>query len=109
MHKLVRDKIPELVFNGGFPNPGTTRTVEGESHQAALINKFDEEIQEVRVAFFKLSDEDEVVKELVDVLEIAYSIAELRGVDRDTLDAMVDLKREERGGFEKGFIMEFNK
>jgi len=37
--------------------------------------------------------------ELVDILEIIYRVAELRGVSRGQLESLREAKKAERGGF----------
>lgn len=109
MHnKLVRDKIPDIIFNSGHPAPGAFKVVDGIGLQAALINKFDDELKELRLSLFKeLSPDgsDPVIEDLVDVLEIAYSLAEMRGISKEKLDIIRLTKREYHGGFEHGYIM----
>ena len=112
-NKLVRDKIPELVFNSGHHTPPRFKTSSGTDLQASLINKLDEELREVSVAFFSEKTDDGdvpdgVIEELADVLEVAYSIAKLRGVSNDELDKVRQTKLEKHGGFEHGYIMDMN-
>ena len=109
MHnKLVRDKIPDIIFDSGHPNHGAFKSVTGTELQLALVEKFDEELNEVRVAFYSQQADDapdRVIEELVDVLEIAYSLAKMRGISNEALNEARMAKHEKRGGFELGFIM----
>ena len=63
----------------------------------ALENKLNEEVKE----YFESKD----VEELIDVLEVIYRIAELRGFSKDKLEALRLKKKSEKGGFEKNLLL----
>lgn len=72
--------------------------VRGASFLAALNEKLIEELEEYI--------QDHKVEELVDLLEVAPTIAKLKGVSEDQLLQMVEKERLERGGFTEGTILE---
>ena len=61
-HKLVRDKIPEILDGKGVSYE--KRTASPEEYKAELIKKLDEEIQE----FAEAGDPEE----LADVVEVVF-------------------------------------
>ena len=95
-HKLVRDRIPEIIReNGETP---VTRQVSGDEYHEFLVEKLHEEVTE-----FEESGE---VEELADVLEIIYALREFEDVSADELEAIRQRKADERGGFEEGIVLE---
>ena len=87
--KLVRDKIPEIISRGG--DKPVIRVLDADSYRLELRRKLQEEISE-----FVESGQAE---ELVDILEIVYSLASVEGISRYKLEEMRKEKRKERGGF----------
>lgn len=65
-NKLVRDKIPQIIFENEGKNSQTS-ILEGKALQEALLRKLDEEIAEYKEAY---SDE-----EMADILEVLYALA----------------------------------
>ncbi|WP_292378015.1 hypothetical protein [Methanosarcina sp. UBA289] len=61
-----------------------------------LENKLEEELKEYL--------ESKELEELVDLLEVIYRIAELRGSSKAELEAIRQRKKQEKGGFEKNLI-----
>lgn len=88
-HKLVRDKIPEIIRSGGeLPN---VRILDQEEYLACLEMKLDEEVSEFH--------RDKNAEELADILEVVYALAEGIGCPKEALHAAYDQKHAERGGF----------
>lgn len=99
-HKLVRDKIPELIHANG--EIAITRQLSETDYKAALETKLHEEVAE-----FCESHEPE---ELADILEVVYTLAESQGVSEAALNEIRQHKRAERGGFrDKIFLIETHK
>ncbi len=94
--KLVRDKIPEVIRrDGGVPY---THFATGSELEASLWNKLDEEVAEFQ--------ESRDVRELADVLEVVYALADFYGVKPEELEKRRQEKFSERGGFYLGIILE---
>ncbi|MHA2117589.1 MAG: nucleoside triphosphate pyrophosphohydrolase [Candidatus Thorarchaeota archaeon] len=94
--KLVRDRIPEIIKQtGGDPR---VRVVSGSELDKLIRLKIVEEAQELLS-----SGEDE---EIVDILEALEALLVHRSIDRATIEDSRLKKREERGGFVKGFVLE---
>lgn len=94
--KLVRDRIPEIIEDDGA-DPVLREAAEGEV-EALLADKLVEEAEEFR--------DDRELEELADVLEVMKRLVEVRGGTWEELDDLRQKKKEERGGFDKGFVLE---
>ncbi len=95
--KLVRDRIPEIIEEAG--KQCTTHRVEDRAEKIDyLVQKIEEELEE-----YEESGEKE---ELADILEAFYSLLELENMDLDDLERIRVKKKEKRGGFSKGIILE---
>ena len=93
-HKLVRDKIPDIISqNGEMP---ITRILSLEEFKVELEKKSKEELFEVLQ-----SNGEERVEELADLLEVMISLAHLEGKSLEDIIHLCDEKRKERGGFQK--------
>lgn len=95
MGKLVRDRIPEIMRQQG--KSPVIETIEGETLRLALKDKLVEEAMELRSGV--------LTEELVDVLEVIDELIDSYGLDRREIEAVRERKREERGGFKKGFFL----
>jgi predicted house-cleaning noncanonical NTP pyrophosphatase (MazG superfamily) len=93
--KLVRDRIPEFIAAEG--TVAITRVLEVGEFARQLRAKLDEELAEF--------DASGAVEELVDLQEIVYALAALQGVTNAELDALRQMKRTERGGFERRLLL----
>ena len=87
--KLVRDKIPQIIRNGG--DIPIIRMLDDEEYLICLEKKLDEEVAEFH--------RDNNTEELSDILEVVYALGEVNGYSREELNRLCDRKREERGGF----------
>ena len=95
-NKLIRDKIPEIIMErGAVP---ITKNVDNEEFEELLKEKLREESEE----FIDNNKTDE----LVDILEIVYKLADLKGIDQDELENLRVEKQQKRGGFDKGIFLE---
>ena len=71
-HKLVRDKIPEIIeLNGG---KAEYRVLNAEEYRQALETKLDEEVLEFH--------QDKTAEELADILEVVFALAATAGCSR---------------------------
>lgn len=91
-HKIVRDRIPEIIAKSG--KACETELVSGEEALLGLEEKLLEEVNEY------LQSRD--AEELSDILEVIHAIAYWRGMGFEDIERIRIEKREERGGFEKG-------
>ena len=96
-NKLVRDKVPTAIVQGG--DEAITSVLEDkEEILFALDEKLDEE-----VCYYQVTKE---MAELADVLEVIHAIAEANGITFEELDQIRLHKRETRGGFTKMILLE---
>lgn len=94
--KLVRDKIPELLMRSG--RRPVFRRVSGDELKEYVSAKILEEAKE-----FATSSE---IEELVDLLEIVYFRFQLEGFSVQEAQDLMVRKRQERGGFEGGVVLQ---
>ncbi|MFB2939335.1 nucleotide pyrophosphohydrolase [Aerosakkonemataceae cyanobacterium BLCC-F154] len=93
-HKLVRDKIPEIIQQSGLKCE--TLTLAESEYREALRQKVVEEAQEIAVA-----EEQNLITELADIYEVIDTIIETYGINRELIIAEQIRRRNERGGFQK--------
>lgn len=90
-HKLVRDKIPEIILEQG--NVPRTEVYDDEGYSLALKQKLKEEFDEY--------NENDDIEELADIVEVVFAIVQHKGVSLSAFEQMRIKKYHERGGFEK--------
>lgn len=96
-NKLVRDKVPQAIVQGG-DEALTTVLEDKDDILFALDEKLDEEVCDYQVT--------KEMAELADVLEVIHAIAEANGITYEALDELRLQKREKRGGFTKMIRLE---
>ena len=94
-NKLVRDKIPEIIENGG--SRPEIRILEDEEYRIYLEKKLDEEVGEYH--------RDKNAEELADILEVVFALADAIGCTREELMRVYQKKNDERGGFGKRYFL----
>ncbi len=94
-HKLVRDRIPEIIAAGG--NSCETEILSSGDYLKMLDAKLSEELAEYH--------KDQNLEELADLLEVIYACAAARGSSAEELEAVRLEKRNARGGFEKRILL----
>lgn len=94
-NKAVRDKIPEIIMAEG--NECEYSSLSDNEFLFYLEEKLTEELKEYQ--------ESHKIEELVDILEIIYRIAELRGVSKSQVDLLRNKKNEERGALGKNLFL----
>ncbi|MBY6275846.1 nucleoside triphosphate pyrophosphohydrolase [Symbiobacterium thermophilum] len=94
-HKLVRDRIPEIIEASG--RTCVVRVLDDQAYLDSLHRKLEEELQEYLTTHS--------LEELADLLEVAYAIAEFRGVRPEQLEQVRREKREARGGFRRRLFL----
>ncbi|MBW9152344.1 nucleoside triphosphate pyrophosphohydrolase [Clostridium estertheticum] len=95
-NKLVRDKIPEIIKTAD--KNFDIHYAKKEEILPLLETKLNEEVSEYL--------EDKNLEELADVMEVLYGLANALGYSEKDLINKRNEKKEERGGFEKGIVLE---
>ena len=88
--KLVRDRIPEIIFSREGKEPRVRIATDVEYWQK-LKEKLSEEVAE----FLKC----ESTEELADILEVMHALSRYRGIDELELAKLILKKELEPGGF----------
>ena len=94
-HKLVRDRIPEIIAASG--KKCVTEVMSDADYIAALDTKLEEELHEYY--------EDHSIEELADLLEVLRACAVARGYTLEQLEAVRAEKAAKRGAFEKKLLL----
>ena len=100
-HKLVRDRIPEIIRSHG--DTAVTRVLTKEEFAGALREKLLEEVGELRAA----RTQEELMGEVADMLEVLEALLEHEGITWDEVTAVQSHKREKRGGFSEKVFLEY--
>jgi predicted house-cleaning noncanonical NTP pyrophosphatase (MazG superfamily) len=95
-NKLVRDKIPEVIKKSG--KSCIVRQVKDDEKFTLLKEKLKEEVQEFL--------QDENLEELADIMEVLVGLANSLGYREEDLLKKRNEKREDRGGFKEGIVLE---
>lgn len=95
-HKLVRDKIPEIIEAQG--KTCKVRTLSDDEYLKMIDAKLDEELAEYH--------EDQNIEELADLMEVIYAAVKARGYTVEELEKVRAQKAEKRGAFEKKLLLE---
>lgn len=95
-HKLVRDKIPQIIEESG--KACKTRILSREEYRKMLDEKLEEELAEYQ--------ESKSLEELADLLEVMAAVVEARGYTWQELTRVREEKREARGGFREQILLE---
>ena len=94
-HKLIRDRIPEIIETQG--QCCIVKQLSDEEYLKMVDAKLDEELAEYHT--------DQNLEELADLLEVIRAAAIARGYTLDELEAVRAAKAEKRGGFEKRILL----
>ena len=94
-HKLVRDKIPEIIELSG--KTCVTEILSDADYLRMVDAKLDEELAEYH--------EDQNIEELADLIEVIYAAAKARGYTLEQLETVRTEKAAKRGAFEKKFLL----
>ncbi|MGB3366435.1 MAG: nucleoside triphosphate pyrophosphohydrolase [Acidaminobacteraceae bacterium] len=95
-NKLVRDFIPEVITRS---NKSFTSHIATESeYKYELFKKLREETEELI--------NEPCIEEIADILEVLDSIKKLYGFSDKEISVTKLKKLKERGGFEKGIVLE---
>lgn len=94
-HKLVRDRIPEMIETDG--RTCVCETLSEEDYLVFLDQKLSEELAEYQ--------ESHSLEELADLLEVIQAVVKARGWKLEELEQMRAEKAAKRGGFEKKILL----
>jgi predicted house-cleaning noncanonical NTP pyrophosphatase (MazG superfamily) len=94
-NKAIRDKIPEIIQKDG--HSCNIQTLSDEKFLVEIEKKLSEEVAEYQ--------NDKNPEELVDILEVIYAIAQLKGISKEELEKIRVKKLQDRGGFEKNLFL----
>lgn len=95
-NKLVRDKIPEIIR--ASDKECEVSVVCGKEKTELLEKKLMEEVGE----FLEAKN----LEELADIMEVLFGLAEDLGFSEEELVKSRNDKRNERGGFSEGIVLE---
>ena len=94
-HKLVRDRIPEIIEADG--KICTWETLSEGAYLQLLDEKLSEELAEYQ--------ESKSLEELADLLEVMQAVVKARGWTLEELERVRANKAAKRGGFEKKILL----
>ena len=94
-HKLVRDRIPEIIEADG--KTCVCETLSDEDYLSLLDQKLNEELAEYQ--------ESKSLEELADLLEVMQAVVKGRGWTMEQLESLRAEKAAKRGGFEKKLLL----
>ena len=94
-HKLVRDRIPEIIEADG--KICVCEMLSDEEYIRLLDQKLNEELAEYQ--------ESKSMEELADLLEVMWAVVRARGWTLDELEQVRADKAAERGGFAKKILL----
>lgn len=94
-HKLVRDRIPEIIEANG--KICVWETLSQEDYIRLLDEKLNEELSEYQ--------ESKSLEELADLLEVMQAVVRARGWTLEELEHVRADKAAKRGGFEKKILL----
>ncbi len=95
-HKLVRDRIPEIIEADG--KRCVIHELDEKTYREKLIEKLHEELAE-----YEASGDPE---ELADLYEVILALLALEGEDQISLEMRRSKKEQRRGGFERRLLLE---
>ena len=96
-HKLVRDKIPELIHLNG--KTCKTRNLNQDEFSFELKRKLEEEVKEFL--------DNTSGEELADIIEVVESLASMEGISLNDVLRIKEEKKEKRGGFSDQIFLEY--
>ena len=94
-HKLVRDRIPEIIEASG--KTCTVEVLSDEDYLKMVDAKLDEELAEYH--------KDQSIEELADLLEVIFAATIARGYTLEELEQVRAEKALKRGSFEKKLLL----
>ncbi len=109
-NKLVRDKMVDIwnsdKVKGDVYNDIAYKYINKEEVLEKLKDKIHEETKEVMEAYDE-EDKTHLKEELGDLIEVIDAILYHNDIDLEEVLKMREIKKEKRGGFEKGLYLEW--
>ena len=93
---LVRDRIPELIERSG--RTPKAKMLEDNEFLKATIAKLKEEVAQY--------EKNKTMEELVDIVEIVYSILKVKTVGLDEFERLRIIKNVEKGSYDLKIFLE---
>ena len=97
-NKLVRDLIPDIINQ---KNLATTNLLDPKNHLTEIKRKLYEEVEE----FNSATNRRDSLEELADILELIHAALPFYEATYTELEKIRLLKKEKKGGFEKGIFL----
>jgi predicted house-cleaning noncanonical NTP pyrophosphatase (MazG superfamily) len=94
-HKLVRDRIPEIIESSG--KSCITEVLSDQEYLRMIDAKLDEELAEYHA--------EPNIEELADLIEVIHAAAIARGYSIEQLEQVRVDKAAKRGGFRKKILL----
>lgn len=94
-HKLVRDRIPEIIEADG--KTCVCETLSDKEYLCLLDQKLKEELAEYQAS--------KSMEEMADLLEVMQAVVKARGWTMEQLESLRAEKAAKRGGFEKKLLL----
>ncbi len=101
-NKLVRDLIPEIIERNG--DNAVVHVLDEKKFKKELLKKLIEESKEVLEAE---TNEEELKKEVGDVLEVLDYIIKSFQFNKTEIEKIKTDRKEKRGGFERQIFLEY--
>lgn len=98
-NKLVRDKIPENIWQRG------ESVTTAQLHDDALLMALKEKLVEEAYEMLDAKDQQSIVAELADIREVIDSLIQKLGVSEKDVAEEQAQKRQKRGGFSGGIVL----
>ena len=96
--KLVRDRIPDIIRDSG--NEPMVRVASEEERDLLIREKIVEESRELLTSGS--------LEEVADIIEAILGLLSYRSVTWSEIEELRLKKKEERGGFDEGFVLSMN-
>ena len=101
MKKLIRDNIPKIIEDEG-KEAKISQIIYPDAFKWYVKQKLQEEVTEVIEAVTK----EDIAEELGDLLSVMQKHAELHDIPWDSVERVQFYKAMNKGGFNKGYLME---
>ncbi len=99
-NKIIRDKLPGIISQGGIDV--IYKNITGEDLVHRLKDKLTEELLEVKEA----NSKEQIVEELADIIEVIRGLSKAMSIDSEEIEKTRKAKYEKRGGFEDGIFVD---
>lgn len=99
-YKLVRDNIPEIMAKQG--KSVSFCALQGDKLKQALKDKLVEEVNEL----INAETREDIIEEMADVIDVLCAIKAFHNIE-DEEGYKREEKNKEKGGFAKGYFLEY--